>query len=183
MRREGLEPRHIRKLRRSPTPAADIKARFSCEPGCFSGVNPEDLPPEQGTLWKVIYTTGTTSGRPAPIYVAAHDHFAYLYVCATRQELIGLNSADRLASCSRLPPSRWGLMRGSRRNSGSGSVDFLYPDRPFRYIFSRSPHFRRGRRSDRTPSRDCLMGNRRFVRRVRCARRNAARISRRFGWS
>ncbi len=97
MRREGLEPRHIQNcddLRRLPPTS---KHDFLADPDAFR-VNPEDLPPEQGTLWKVIYTTGTTSGKPAPIYVAAHDHFAYLYVCATRQELIGLNSNDKLAN-------------------------------------------------------------------------------------
>jgi len=97
MRREGIEPRHIQDcddLKRLPPTS---KHDFLADPDAFR-VNPEDLPLEQGTLWKVIYTTGTTSGKPAPIYVAAHDHFAYLYVCSARQELIGLNSADRLAN-------------------------------------------------------------------------------------
>jgi phenylacetate-CoA ligase len=97
MRREGLEPRHIQNcddLRHFPPTS---KQDFLADPDAFR-VNPDDLPPEQGTLWKVIYTTGTTSGRPAPVYVAAHDHFAYLYACSTRQELVGLNAADRLAN-------------------------------------------------------------------------------------
>ncbi len=97
MRREDLEPRHIQNcddLRHLPPTS---KQDFLADPEAFR-VNPEHLPPEQGTLWKVIYTTGTTSGRPAPIYVAAHDHFAYLYACSTRQELVGLNADDRLAN-------------------------------------------------------------------------------------
>jgi phenylacetate-CoA ligase len=97
MRREGLEPRHIQScadLRHLPPTS---KQDFLADPDAFR-LDPERLPPEQGTLWKVIYTTGTTSGRPAPIYVAAHDHFAYLYACSTRQELIGLNASDRLAN-------------------------------------------------------------------------------------
>ncbi|MGC1353068.1 MAG: hypothetical protein WA858_25340, partial [Xanthobacteraceae bacterium] len=97
MRREGLEPRHIQNcddLRHLPPTS---KQDFLADPDAFR-VNPDDLPPEQGTLWKVIYTTGTTSGRPAPVYVAAHDHFAYLYACSMRQELVGLNAADRLAN-------------------------------------------------------------------------------------
>ena len=162
MRREGLEPRHIQNcddLRRLPPTS---KHDFLADPDAFR-VNPEDLPPEQGTLWKVIYTTGTTSGKPAPIYVAAHDHFAYLYVCATRQELIGLNSNDRTrepVSPHLLPDGS--LCESARRNSGSRSVDFLRPDRPFRFIFSCPPHSRRGCPGDRTPSRDCIMGHCRF---------------------
>jgi phenylacetate-CoA ligase len=97
MRREGLEPRHIQNcddLRKLPPTS---KHDFLADPEAFR-INPENLPPEEGTLWKVIYTTGTTSGRPAPIYVAAHDHFAYLYACSTRQELVGLQAGDRLAN-------------------------------------------------------------------------------------
>jgi len=97
MRREGLEPRHITTTDDLVRLPPSSKTDFLADPEAFR-VNPDDLSPEQGTLWKVIYTTGTTSGRPAPVYVTAHDHFSYLYACQQRQELIGLKETDLLAN-------------------------------------------------------------------------------------
>jgi phenylacetate-CoA ligase len=97
MRREGLEPRHIQTCDDLVRLPLTSKQDFLADPDAFR-INPDHLPPEEGTLWKVIYTTGTTSGKPAPVYVATHDHFAYLYACSQRQELIGLTAADRLAN-------------------------------------------------------------------------------------
>jgi phenylacetate-CoA ligase len=94
MRREGLEPRHITsraELERLP-PCS--KTDFLADPDAFR-LNPEALG-NAGTLWKVVYTTGTTTGRPAPIYVAAHDHFAYMFGFQDRQDIIGLRDSDRL---------------------------------------------------------------------------------------
>ena len=96
MRREGLEPRHIQTcadLVRLP-PAS--KADFLADPDAFR-LDPAKLPAREGTLWKVVYTTGTTTGRPAPVYVAAHDHFAYMFGSfQDRQDMIGLRDTDRL---------------------------------------------------------------------------------------
>jgi phenylacetate-coenzyme A ligase PaaK-like adenylate-forming protein len=103
MRKERLEPRHIQScddLVRLPTSS---KADFLADPDAFR-LDPESVPPEQGTLWKIVYTTGTTTGRPAPIYVAAHDHFGYMYAFSQRQELIGLNESDRIANLFPLTP-------------------------------------------------------------------------------
>lgn len=97
MRREGLRPEHVRgreDLRRLPPSS---KVDFLADPEAFR-LNTETLPAHEGTLWKVIYTTGTTTGRPAPIYVAAHDHFAYLDLFRSRQDLIGLRNTDRIAN-------------------------------------------------------------------------------------
>lgn len=131
MRREGLEPRHIQScddLTRLPPTA---KQDFLADPDAFR-INPDDLPPEQGTLWKVIYTTGTTSGRPAPVYVAAYDHFAYLYACAKRQELIGLNASDRVANLFPLTPFPMGAYaRAADEMAAVGaSIFFAQTGRP-----------------------------------------------------
>jgi phenylacetate-coenzyme A ligase PaaK-like adenylate-forming protein len=131
MRREGLEPRHIQSsddLRRLPPTA---KQDFLSDPDAFR-INPDDLPPDQGTLWKVIYTTGTTSGRPAPVYVAAYDHFAYLYACSQRQELIGLNAADRVANLFPLTPFPMGAYaRAADEMAAVGaSIFFAQTGRP-----------------------------------------------------
>ena len=95
MRRAGIEPRHIQgcaDLVRLP-PAS--KTDFLADPEAFR-LDPAKLPVREGTLWKVLYTTGTTTGRPAPVYVTAHDHFAYMFGFKDRQDIIGLRETDRL---------------------------------------------------------------------------------------
>lgn len=97
MRREGLRPEHIQTrtdLMRLPPSS---KSDFLADPEAFR-LDPAGVPPEEGTLWKIIYTTGTTTGRPAPIFVTAHDHFAYMDIFRSRQDLIGLRSSDRIAN-------------------------------------------------------------------------------------
>ena len=97
MRRERLEPRHIQSCADLVRLPPSTKKDFLADPEAFR-LRPETLPGNEGVLWKVIYTTGTTSGRPAPIYVTAHDHFAYMFAFRDRQEMIGLEDTDRLAS-------------------------------------------------------------------------------------
>lgn len=97
MRAEGLRPEHIRNradLQRLPPIS---KKEFLADPDAFR-MRPEGLPGHQGILSKVIYTTGTTTGRPAPIYVTTHDHFAYMFAFQDRCELIGLRDTDRIAN-------------------------------------------------------------------------------------
>ncbi|MBL8590828.1 MAG: AMP-binding protein, partial [Methylobacteriaceae bacterium] len=97
MRAEGLRPEHIRnrdELQRLP-PCS--KQEFLADPEAFR-LRPEGLPGNEGLLWKVVYTTGTTTGRPAPVYVTAHDHFAYMFAFQDRRELIGLEASDRIAN-------------------------------------------------------------------------------------
>lgn len=97
MRSEGLRPEHIRNrhdLQRLP---ACSKKEFLGDPEAFR-MRPEGLPGHEGLLWKVLYTTGTTTGRPAPIYVTSHDHFAYMFAFQDRHELIGLKATDRIAN-------------------------------------------------------------------------------------
>lgn len=97
MQREGLRPEHIRTradLQRLPPIS---KKEFLTDPDAFR-MKPEGLPGHEGILSKVIYTTGTTTGRPAPIYVTTHDHFAYMFAFQDRSELIGLSDSDRIAN-------------------------------------------------------------------------------------
>lgn len=136
MRKAGLEPRHLQScddLVRLPTSS---KADFLADPDAFR-LDPECVPPEQGTLWKIVYTTGTTTGRPAPIYVAAHDHFGYMYAFSQRQELIGLKDTDRIVNLFPLTPFPMGAYARAPDEVGSigasviftntGSAQSLYP--------------------------------------------------------
>jgi len=97
MRREKLEPRHIQTCDDLVRLPPSSKTDFLADPDAFR-IDPRDLSIEEGTLWKVVYTTGTTTGRPAPVYVTAHDHAAYMYTFAQRQDLMGLRSSDLIAS-------------------------------------------------------------------------------------
>lgn len=103
MRREGLQPRHVRNCDDLIRLPISTKADFLADPDAFR-LRGSTLPPEFTTLWKVIYTTGTTSGQPAPIYVTAYDYYNYLYVCERQQDMVGLNPDDRIANLFPLTP-------------------------------------------------------------------------------
>jgi phenylacetate-coenzyme A ligase PaaK-like adenylate-forming protein len=97
MRREGLTPDDIQNRGDLDRLPPSSKHDFLADPEAFR-LRTDGLPASEGTLWKVLYTTGTTSGRPAPIYVAAHDFFAYQDLFRTRQDLIGLRPTDLIAN-------------------------------------------------------------------------------------
>ena len=136
MRRTGLKPDDIRScddLVKLPTSS---KAEFLADPDAFR-LRPEGLPAQEATLWKIIYTTGTSTGRPAPIYVCAHDHFAYQHLFQTRQDLIGLRDTDLIANL--FPMTAFPLGAYSRApdeaaavgaaifTANTGRVDSIYP--------------------------------------------------------
>lgn len=136
MRRIGLKPADIRNCDDLQKLPPSSKADFLADPDAFR-LRPEGLPAHEGTLWKIIYTTGTSTGRPAPIYVAAHDHFAYQYLFKTRQDLIGLRDSDLIANL--FPMTSFPLGAYSRApdeaaavgaaifTANTGRVDSIYP--------------------------------------------------------
>jgi phenylacetate-coenzyme A ligase PaaK-like adenylate-forming protein len=103
MRREGLEPRHIQSCDDLVRLPPSGKADFLADPEAFR-IDPAVLPPEVGTLWKVIYTTGTTTGRPAPVAVTTLDHFAYMHDIRRRSGFTGLGESDVIANLFPLTP-------------------------------------------------------------------------------
>lgn len=103
MRRAGLEPRHLRSCDDLVRLPVSTKSDFLADPEAFQ-LRGDHLPADFTTLWKVIYTTGTTSGRPAPIFVTAFDYYNYLYVCERHQDLVGLRADDRIANLFPLTP-------------------------------------------------------------------------------
>ncbi len=119
MRREGLRPEHIRScgdLERLPPTS---KSDFLSDPEAFR-IDPDALPGNEGRLWKIVYTTGTTSGRPAPIYVTSHDNFAYQYLFKDRQDLIGLSNTDLIANL--FPMTGFPMGAYSRAADEAGAV-------------------------------------------------------------
>lgn len=103
MRTEGLEPGDLRSradLRRLPPTS---KADYLSDPEAFR-LQLDDLPPSARTLWKVMYTTGTTSGSPAPIYTTSFDHYAYMYLASRRRDFINIRDTDVVANLFPLTP-------------------------------------------------------------------------------
>ena len=125
MRREKLEPRHIQTCDDLVRLPPSSKTDFLADPDAFR-LDPECVPAEQGTLWKIVYTTGTTTGRPAPIYVAAHDHFGYMYAFAQRQELIGLKDTDRIVNLFPLTPFPMGAYARAPDEVGSIGASVIF---------------------------------------------------------
>ena len=136
MRYRGLTPGDIRTtddLHKLPTSS---KIDFLANPEAFR-LRPEGLPLAEGTLWKIIYTTGTTTGRPAPIFVTSHDHFAYQDLFRTRQDLIGLRNTDLIANLFPLTsfpmgaysrgPDEAAAVGAAMLIANTGRVDSYYP--------------------------------------------------------
>ncbi|MGH3661174.1 MAG: phenylacetate--CoA ligase family protein [Micromonosporaceae bacterium] len=97
MRQHGLRPEHIQSCDDLTRLPPTTKQDFLADPEAFR-LQLDDLPLDQRTLWKVIYTTGAASGAPAPIYVTSYDHFGYLDLVAQRKELLDLRDTDVVAN-------------------------------------------------------------------------------------
>jgi len=97
MRRERLEPRHIQGCDDLVRLPVTTKRDFLADPDAFRLGGPA-LTLEERTLWKVMYTTGTTSGAPAPIFVTTFDFYAYLFAAMRRRGFTGLDASDIVAN-------------------------------------------------------------------------------------
>ena len=100
------------------------KEDFLSDPEAFR-LRGDDLPLDVQVLWKVIYTTGTTSGKPAPIYVPAFDNFAYLFACARRQDW-STSTTDVLANLFPLTPFPMGAYSRSADEAAAAGAAIVY---------------------------------------------------------
>jgi phenylacetate-CoA ligase len=64
---------------------------------------PEFLPQER-TLWDVHYTTGTTTGIPAPFFNTTYDFFASLESFKRVASIVGMTAQDTVINLYPLPP-------------------------------------------------------------------------------
>jgi phenylacetate-CoA ligase len=125
MRELGLTPADIQNVDDLQKLPPSSKTDFLADPEAFR-LRPEGLPAAEGTLWKIIYTTGTTTGRPAPIFVTSHDHFAYQDLFRTRQDLIGLENTDLIANLFPLTSFPMGAYsRGPDEAAAVGAAMFI----------------------------------------------------------
>jgi phenylacetate-CoA ligase len=67
-----------------------------------------DLTFEEGTLWNVAYTTGTTSGMPSPFFNTAHDQYHIMLQALHCSEAEGIGRGDLIANLIPLPPMPMG---------------------------------------------------------------------------
>lgn len=103
MQQHGLTPDDIRTtddlVKLPPTSKKD----FMADPEAFR-LQLADLPLEQRVLWEVMYTTGTTSGQPSPVYTTTWDHYAYLFHAARCSDILGITEDDVIANVFPLTP-------------------------------------------------------------------------------
>ena len=131
MKQEGLQPRHIRSREDLSRLPVTTKADFLADPEAFR-LRLDDSSLLEQTLWKVIYTTGTTSGQPAPVYITSYDHYAYMYLASRRQDLIGLQATDVVANLfplTQFPMGAYSRAPDEAAACGAGIV-FAHPGRP-----------------------------------------------------
>lgn len=98
------EIRGVADLERLPV---TTKRDFMSDPEAFRLQLPE-LSLQERTLWEVMYTTGTTSGRPSPVYTTTHDHYSWLYHSRETAKFDGLTASDVFANLYPLTPMPMG---------------------------------------------------------------------------
>ena len=79
------------------------KADYMAEPEAYR-LLADTLPPREGTLWDVVYTTGTTTGRPTPFYSTGFDYYNILELQRRMSAIRGMNSHDLIANLYPLTP-------------------------------------------------------------------------------
>ena len=77
--------------------------------------------PSEGSdvLWDVMYTTGSTTGQPAPVYASSLDHIAHLAAARREGSFIGLSNRDTIANLLPLTPFPMGAYARSASDAAS----------------------------------------------------------------
>jgi phenylacetate-CoA ligase len=104
MQAAGITPADLRSLEDLPKLATTYKKDFLADPEAFRLEPLPDLPLEARTLREVMYTTGTTTGLPAPVYTTSLDYFAYLLQAARVCDMLGIGPGDVVANAFPLTP-------------------------------------------------------------------------------
>jgi phenylacetate-CoA ligase len=108
MRSRGLTPADIQTLEDLERLPVTTKAQFVAEPEKFR-LEPSVLPAEERVLAQVFYTTGSTTGIPAPIFETAADRYDYMLRSRRRMDFIPMRRGDLVASLFPLTPFPMGV--------------------------------------------------------------------------
>lgn len=73
-------------------------------PEAFRLTPQPDFLPEERILWDVSYTTGTTTGIPAPLFNTTHDFFASLELLKRLSTIVGTTANDTFVNLFPLTP-------------------------------------------------------------------------------
>lgn len=80
------------------------KQDYLSDPEAFRLTGLLELPQEERTLWDVHYTTGTTTGIPAPFFNTTYDFFACLEAFKRLAGIVGMTAQDVVINLYPLPP-------------------------------------------------------------------------------
>ncbi|MGH8995700.1 MAG: phenylacetate--CoA ligase family protein [Acidimicrobiales bacterium] len=127
MRQAGLAPDDIGDLRDLERLPVTTKADFVADPEKFR-LRLEDGPLEDRILSQMMYTTGSTTGVPAPVYVTASDHFDYMLRARRRRDFIDLRTGDLVASLFPLTPFPMGAYARSAAEVSACGGAVLFTD-------------------------------------------------------
>lgn len=138
----GLGRGDFRSLADLPKLPVTAKEAYMAEPERFR-LRLDDLPDEMRVVWDVMYTTGSTSGRPTPFVSTTFDFFGILEVNHAMMRLRGVTAGDRIANLFPLTVHPHGaFIRALHAASVYGvPVVSTLPGNP-------SPYFRHGNETD-----------------------------------
>ena len=136
----GLTPDDIQTLEDLALLPVTTKAQFVAAPEKFR-LDPTVLPSEDRTLAQVFYTTGSTTGLPAPIFETASDRYDYMLRSRRRMDFIPLRRGDLVANLFPLTPFPMGVYARCvpEVSACGGAVLFTDPGRQEGVV---SPHRR-----------------------------------------
>lgn len=118
----GIDVASIRTLEDLARLPVTTKDDFMSDPEAFRLQLPE-LSVQERTVWEVMYTTGTTSGRPSPVYTTTHDHYSWLHHSRETAKFDGITSSDVFANLYPLTPMPMGaFMRGTHAAEAIGAA-------------------------------------------------------------
>ena len=93
----GLARADFASLADLPRLAPTLKSEYMADPGAFR-LDGEGLPAEMRTVWDVMYTTGTSAGRPTPFVSTTYDFFRILEANRNMLRLRGARPEDIIAN-------------------------------------------------------------------------------------
>lgn len=120
--RAGVDPERVRGVADLARLPITGKQDFLADPDSFRLTPPPELPVEERTLAYVIYTTGTTSGAPAPLYITTSDDWGYLLHARRCAGILGLGGDEVIANLFPLTPFPMGArIRADRTAAAIGA--------------------------------------------------------------
>jgi phenylacetate-CoA ligase len=118
----GVEIASIRGLEELERLPITTKHDFMSDPEAFRLQLPE-LSIQERTVWEMMYTTGTTSGRPSPVYTTTHDYYSWLYHSRETAKFDRLTAKDVFANLYPLTPMPMGaFVRGTHAAAAIGAA-------------------------------------------------------------